>query len=50
MSVICEQVSGDGLVVLYPHGIQGHGVALDFHQQQVLARWLLERETTGRNP
>jgi hypothetical protein len=49
MSVVCEQVGRDGLVVLYPHGIEGHGVALDRHQQQVLARWLLDRETTGRN-
>lgn len=46
MSVICEQIGRDGLVVLYPHGISGHGVVLDARQQHVLARWLLDRETT----
>jgi len=46
MSVICEQIGRDGLVVLYPHGIGGHGVVLDARQQRVLARWLLDRETT----
>jgi hypothetical protein len=46
MSVVCEQISKDGAVALFPHGIEGHGVILDAHQQRVLARWLLERETT----
>lgn len=49
MSVICEQVGGDGLVVLYPHGVNGSGVVLDVRQQRVLARWLLDRETTRPN-
>lgn len=48
MSVVCEQVGKDGPVVLYPHGVAGHGVVLDAAQQRILARWLLERETTRR--
>jgi hypothetical protein len=46
MSVVCEQIGKDGSVALYPHGVSGHGVVLDTRQQRVLARWLLERETT----
>jgi hypothetical protein len=45
MSVVCEQISRDGPVVLFPHGIERHGVVLDARQQRVLARWLLARET-----
>ena len=46
MTLICEQAPNDGPIVLYPHGIEGHGVVLDATQQRVLARWLLNREPT----
>ena len=48
MSLVCEQVGNNGSMVLYPHGIEGHGVMLDTAQQQALGRWLLNRETTIR--
>lgn len=48
MSIVCEQLGSDGPVVLYPHGIQAHGVVLNVEHQRTLARWLLEREATPR--
>lgn len=48
MSLVCEQLGSDGPVVLYPHGIQAHGVVLNLEHQRTLARWLLEREATPR--
>jgi len=33
-------------VVIYPHGIDRDAVLLGQREQQVLGRWLLDRETT----
>lgn len=46
ISLVCEQIRDNSLVVLYPHGTEGHGVTLDTAQQQALGRWLLNREPT----
>jgi len=50
MSLVCEQVSPDGPVVLYPHGVAGQGVVLSQRQQRILARWLLERKPSADPP
>lgn len=47
MSLVCEQVGVNGAVVIYPHGIDGHGVRLDMAQQLTLGRWLLNRGHAG---
>jgi hypothetical protein len=42
--VIKELPSGD--VVIYPHGIDRDAVLLGHREQEVLGRWLLNREPT----
>jgi hypothetical protein len=42
--VIKELPNGD--VVIYPHGVDRDAVLLGQNEQQVLGRWLLDRETT----
>jgi hypothetical protein len=35
-------------VVLFPHGIESYGVALDRDAQRVLGAWLVSRQRTSR--
>jgi hypothetical protein len=46
-SLVLKELPG-GDVVIYPHGVDRDAVRLDRREQQVLGRWLLDRETTCR--